>query len=47
MKPVVIVGGALFIVAALVTLFSDHDWQAFLFLLAIGIALLIFSFRGR
>jgi hypothetical protein len=40
------VGGCLFIVAAIVVLFSEFNWIGALFLVAVGIGLLLFFFKG-
>ena len=42
---VIILAGLLFIVAGIITLISDKNWQSALFLFAIGAAFLIFFFR--
>jgi hypothetical protein len=43
----VIIGGCIFVAAAIIALVSDHNWQGSLFLFAIGIGFLIFFFKGE
>ncbi len=40
----VIVGGCIFIAAGIIVVFTN--WQGALFLLAIGVGLLLFAFKG-
>lgn len=41
-----LIGGAIFIAAGLIALFSGFNWQAALILFAIGIGLLLFAFKS-
>jgi hypothetical protein len=46
-KLVIAIAGCLFIAGALVTFFSNWNWQGALFLLAIGVGALLFLFSKR
>lgn len=45
-KLAIVIAGCLFIAGAIVTFFNDWNWQGALFLLAIGVGALIFTFRS-
>jgi hypothetical protein len=46
-KLAIVIAGCLFVAGAIVTFFSNWNWQGALFLLAIGAGALIFVFRSQ
>ena len=46
MRLAIIIGGLIFIVLGIIVLIPNFNWQAALVLIAIGVGLLIFFFRG-